>query len=84
MALSSVTKINHNYQKICYTLRFFKKKIITFSESILLKVENIHSSEHASNGVYRPCMAHTNILYCPINTEIRAVDQIWQCCDSPD
>ena len=44
----------------------------------MLKVENIHSSEHASNGVYCPCMAHTNISHCPLNSEIRAVDEIWQ------
>ena len=47
-------------------------------------MENIHSSEHASNGAYCPCMANTNILHCPINAEITAVDQIWQCCDSHD
>lgn len=39
-------------------------------------MENIHSSEPAINGVYCPCMVHTNILHCPINAEIGAVDQI--------
>ena len=69
--------INHNYDKICDILGFFKLKHKKFQEFFFpLAVKKSHWSArllwHVQSNHLG--MSHTVLLHCPVSTEIKTVD----------